>query len=203
MGGKAAMVLALTEPERVRRLIVADMAPVAYGHSQIGYVRAMQAVDLAARRAAAPTPTRRLAAAVPEPGAARRSSCRASRSARRARGWKLNLAALAEEMPRIMAFPDARRPLRRPDAVPDRRAARTTSRPEHWPRIRAPVSRRRGTWRSPAPATGCTPTRRDAFVAAVAGFLDARLTPALDARRGALLCGGARRSSSAGRARHS
>ena len=50
MGGKAAMVLALSEPGRVRRLIVADIAPVAYGHSQIGYARAMQAVDLAAVR---------------------------------------------------------------------------------------------------------------------------------------------------------
>ena len=67
MGGKAAMVLALTEPERVRRLVVADMAPVAYGHSQLGYVRAMQAVDLAAvaRRSDADAA---LAAAVPEPG---------------------------------------------------------------------------------------------------------------------------------------
>ena len=66
MGGKAAMVLALTEPARVRRLVVADMAPVAYEHSQIGYVRAMQAVDLAAvaRRADADAA---LAAAVPEP----------------------------------------------------------------------------------------------------------------------------------------
>ena len=36
MGGKAAMVLALTAPAAVRRLIVADMAPVAYAHSQIG-----------------------------------------------------------------------------------------------------------------------------------------------------------------------
>ena len=35
MGGKAAMVLALTDPERVGRLVVADIAPVAYGHSQL------------------------------------------------------------------------------------------------------------------------------------------------------------------------
>jgi esterase len=38
MGGKAAMVLALTHPERVRRLIVADIAPVAYGHSQSHHI---------------------------------------------------------------------------------------------------------------------------------------------------------------------
>jgi len=33
MGGKAAMVLALTRPEKVNRLIVADIAPVAYSHT--------------------------------------------------------------------------------------------------------------------------------------------------------------------------
>src|SRR6056297_1966457 len=46
MGGKAAMVLALTRPELVNRLIVADIAPVAYSHTQIQYIDAMKAVDL-------------------------------------------------------------------------------------------------------------------------------------------------------------
>ena len=35
MGGKAAMVLALARPDLVRRLVVADIAPVAYGHTQM------------------------------------------------------------------------------------------------------------------------------------------------------------------------
>jgi len=48
MGGKAAMVLALTRPELVAALVVGDIAPVAYGHSHLAHVRAMQAVDLAA-----------------------------------------------------------------------------------------------------------------------------------------------------------
>ncbi len=47
MGGKAAMVLALTQPHKVRRLVVADIAPVAYGHSQQPQVDAMRRVDLA------------------------------------------------------------------------------------------------------------------------------------------------------------
>jgi len=48
MGGKAAMVLALTRPELVRRLVVADMAPVAYdhGHSHASFIGAMQRMDL-------------------------------------------------------------------------------------------------------------------------------------------------------------
>ncbi|MEO1552275.1 MAG: alpha/beta fold hydrolase, partial [Pseudomonadota bacterium] len=46
MGGKAAMVLALTQPNRVTRLVVADIAPVTYGHSQQIYIDAMRKVDL-------------------------------------------------------------------------------------------------------------------------------------------------------------
>ncbi|MEM9911760.1 MAG: alpha/beta fold hydrolase [Pseudomonadota bacterium] len=49
MGGKAAMTLALTKPEHVNRLIIADIAPVAYNHSQLEYIHAMRAVDLSTR----------------------------------------------------------------------------------------------------------------------------------------------------------
>ncbi len=46
MGGKAAMVLALDSAERVRRLLVADIAPVAYSHTQVHLIHAMRALDL-------------------------------------------------------------------------------------------------------------------------------------------------------------
>ena len=46
MGGKAAMVMALMRPDLVNRLLVADIAPIAYGHDQSQYIEAMQAVDL-------------------------------------------------------------------------------------------------------------------------------------------------------------
>lgn len=50
MGGKAAMALALTSADRVRRLIVADIAPVAYDHTQTPLIEAMESVDLRAVR---------------------------------------------------------------------------------------------------------------------------------------------------------
>ena len=48
MGGKAAIALALTRPELVERLIVVDIAPVAYPDQATfdGYIRAMLGIDL-------------------------------------------------------------------------------------------------------------------------------------------------------------
>lgn len=46
MGGKTAMVLALTVPERIRRLVVMDMAPVAYRHDHQRLLAAMAALPL-------------------------------------------------------------------------------------------------------------------------------------------------------------
>lgn len=46
MGGKIAMTLALSRPELVSRLVVLDIAPVAYGHEHLGYIEAMRNVAL-------------------------------------------------------------------------------------------------------------------------------------------------------------
>ena len=46
LGGKAAMTLALTRPEMVRRLIVADIAPVTYPAVHAQTIAAMQAVPI-------------------------------------------------------------------------------------------------------------------------------------------------------------
>lgn len=49
MGGKTAMQMALNHGDRVERLIVADIAPVAYGRREhLDLIRTMQAVDLKA-----------------------------------------------------------------------------------------------------------------------------------------------------------
>lgn len=46
MGGKAAMVLALNHPEKINKLIVADIAPVAYQGIDLAPIKAMRGVDL-------------------------------------------------------------------------------------------------------------------------------------------------------------
>jgi esterase len=48
MGGKAAMLLALQNPELVKRLLVADVAPVPYSHDFYQHLEAMAAIDLSA-----------------------------------------------------------------------------------------------------------------------------------------------------------
>lgn len=68
LGGKVSMVLALQHPEKVERLCVADIAPVAYdtGREFVGYTKALKAMDLDAleRRDDA---DRALSDAVPNP----------------------------------------------------------------------------------------------------------------------------------------
>lgn len=46
MGGKSAMVLALSRPELVRRLVIADIAPIGYSHTQSHLIDAMERLDL-------------------------------------------------------------------------------------------------------------------------------------------------------------
>ncbi|MBP7000261.1 alpha/beta fold hydrolase [Amaricoccus sp.] len=104
MGGKAAMALALTAPERVGRLVVDDIAPVRYGHSQIGYVRAMEALDLSGVRRRSDADAA-LAASVPEPGV-RAFLIQSLALTQEGAAWKLNLDALGDQMPGIMDFPD-------------------------------------------------------------------------------------------------
>ncbi len=101
MGGKAAMVLALTRPDTLRRLVIADIAPVAYTHSQMPYIEAMKAVDLGtvARRSDANAQLQDLGV-----DAALCSFLTQSLDVP-AKKWRLNLDALAGNMPAIMGFP--------------------------------------------------------------------------------------------------
>lgn len=104
MGGKAAMVLALTQPELVRRLVVADIAPVAYGHDQTRHIDAMRGLDLTGLTSRAEA-DRRLSASTPDAGlrAFLLQSLDLKSDPPR---WRLNLDVLAAEMPRIVGWPE-------------------------------------------------------------------------------------------------
>jgi pimeloyl-ACP methyl ester carboxylesterase len=99
MGGKAAMVLALQQPQAVGRLVVADIAPTAYGHTQNHLIEAMRRVDLSKveRRADA------AAQLAVEDDALRAFLLQSLDVA--GRKWRLNLDVLAAEMERIIGFP--------------------------------------------------------------------------------------------------
>lgn len=104
MGGKAAMQLALTRPDLVGRLVIADIAPVAYSHTQTPLIDAMAALPLdglTSRRDADAA----LAPAVPDAGT--RAFLLQSLDLRAEGGprWKLNLPVLKAEMDRIIGWP--------------------------------------------------------------------------------------------------
>lgn len=102
MGGKAAMFLALEHPEKVRRLVVADIAPVTYGHTQLPLIAAMRGLDLNAIETRGDA-DRQLQANVPEAGV--RAFLLQSLDVK-ARHWRLNLDVLAREMDKIIGFPN-------------------------------------------------------------------------------------------------
>lgn len=101
MGGKAVMALALSRPDLVRRMLVADIAPVTYTHNQLSFILAMKAVDMArvSRRSDAEA---QLAALGVEPALCSFFTQSLDVSGKR---WQLNLDTLEREMPKIMSFP--------------------------------------------------------------------------------------------------
>ncbi|WP_103332599.1 alpha/beta fold hydrolase [Pseudotabrizicola formosa] len=104
MGGKAAMQLALTDGALIRRLVVADIAPVAYGHDQSHHARAMQALDLTGVTTRGEA-DRRLAQTIDD--ASLRAFFLQSLDLKAAGGprWRLNLPVLEAEMPKIVGWP--------------------------------------------------------------------------------------------------
>ncbi len=102
MGGKTAMLLALTNPEHVRKLIVADIAPVRYTHTQRHLIDAMRKIDLGAVDSRRDADTQ-LKPHVPEDTV--RAFLLQSLDVK-ARRWRLNLDVLDNEMDQIMGFPD-------------------------------------------------------------------------------------------------
>ena len=109
MGGKAAMMLALTRPELVERLIIADIAPRPYAPALRAVVAALQALPLHAgltRQEA----DQALRAAVPE-APIRSFLLQNLRFETVPPSWRIGLAEMAAAMPAIEDFappPDAR-----------------------------------------------------------------------------------------------
>lgn len=104
MGGKAAMVLALTRPDLVDRLIVADIAPVAYGHDQSPHIAAMRSLDLTGLTSRGEA-DRRLADTLSDPALRAFFLQSLDLKATPVR-WRLNLDVLEAEMPKIVGWPE-------------------------------------------------------------------------------------------------
>ncbi len=105
MGGKASMAAALQYPQLIRKLIVADIAPVAYDHSQAHLIEAMRSVnlDIVRRRPDADAMLRR---SVEDSGV--RAVLLQSLDLNEKR-WRLNLDVLEAEMDRITGWPELNR----------------------------------------------------------------------------------------------
>jgi esterase len=103
MGGKAAMQLALTHPSLIRRLVVADIAPVAYSHDNTRHIDAMRRLDLTGLTSRGEA-DRRLARDVAD--AALRAFFLQSLDLKSDLPcWRLNLDVLEAEMPKIVGWP--------------------------------------------------------------------------------------------------
>ena len=103
MGGKTAMALALRHPQRVGRLIVVDIAPVAYANTLTPYAQAMRSADVlgAASRSEV---QRRLLEHLPDPQTApflmQNLVLRNDHF-----DWRLNLVGIGAAMPDLCSFP--------------------------------------------------------------------------------------------------
>ncbi len=104
MGGKTSMVLALTRPELVERLLVLDISPVNYGHDYDDYITTMQSIDLT-------QVTRRSDIEPVISAVAEDRSVQAFLMQNLASGddggyrWRIHLDAIENHMTDIMAFP--------------------------------------------------------------------------------------------------
>lgn len=103
MGGKTAMVAALSAPDAVKRLVVVDIAPVAYPLHHQNLVRAMRGLDLGPMRRRGEADAA-LAGAIPD-AAERGFLLQNLVFGEGAPRWRLNLAAIERELPALVGFP--------------------------------------------------------------------------------------------------
>jgi pimeloyl-ACP methyl ester carboxylesterase len=133
MGGKVAMALALHTPEAVSRLVVADVAPVSYGHGMHRYLDAMVATRLAPGLTRADADAE-LAESVPD--ATMRGFLLQSLRFGENPSWRLGLDEIAAALPDIEGWPEFAATYDGP-ALFIAGARSDYIRPEHRPTIRA------------------------------------------------------------------
>lgn len=109
MGGKAAMQLALTQGSYaqdalIRRLVVADIAPVAYSHDQTRHIQAMRGLDLTDLHSRGEA-DRRLSAVIDDAGLRAFFLQSLDLKAEGGPRWRLNFEVLMAEMPKIVGWP--------------------------------------------------------------------------------------------------
>lgn len=133
MGGKAAMILALTHPDLVNRLLVADIAPVTYAHSQLHLIKAMRNLPLEQLGSRAEADAA-LARSVDDPSV--RAFLLQSLDLRATPPrWRLNLEVLDAEMDKVTGWPGVSGAYSGPTLFLS--GARSDYvRPEHRPEIR-------------------------------------------------------------------
>lgn len=104
MGGKAAMVAALEEPDRVVHLVVVDIAPVIYTHTHLPLIKALMKLDVAGLRSRAEA-DERLKGSIEE-RTVRQFLLQSLERVEEGYRWRLNLEALKHGMDDLVGFPD-------------------------------------------------------------------------------------------------
>jgi esterase len=103
MGGKTAMALALRHPQRVSRLIVVDIAPIAYADTLTPFAEAMRSADVMAAASRAEVQSR-LRQTVPDQGVV--PFLMQNLVAQNEHfDWRLNLIGISASMPGLCSFP--------------------------------------------------------------------------------------------------
>ncbi len=169
MGGKAAMWLALTAPDRVASLVVADIAPVPYPprfESLLDALAALPLDEIRDRRDAHEL----LASAIPQTPVRDYLLQNLLREADGRWRWRFNLAALSASMDQILGFPES---ADRQFAGPTLFVYGSSSdylRAEHLPEVRRlfPLARLRAI---PNAGHWVYADQPESFVAALTGFL--------------------------------
>lgn len=115
MGGKASMRLATTRGDLVRRVVVLDIAPIAYGHSQADLVDAMQSADFTSAKTRGQADMA-LAQQV-EDHSVRAFLLQSLDLKSEPPRWRMNLEALRAQMDKLTGWPEGGTPFEGPVLV--------------------------------------------------------------------------------------